>query len=308
MRSSITLTTLLSIALLSTGCDDGESSTTLRASPGTTPDGELEAKPLPAAAQTPVPLLAAPELPSPPSGAPTMIADAWQVWLDGEVVRIQAEAPQWFEHVMTVAPKRARSGAWRLVGPELENQNVTAVLLHRYQTGGESPEVRAAVVAALVPLEGAYAKAIGELLVGEPEALVRIGLVSSLRRASGPEALTALELALTDAEPQVRVTAATIAGRHPQGASLAAPLIDALGDLPEVAVAASRSLGYLKVASATAALTEQLASSDPGLRLASLQAIDRIDPSHAKALSQLSTLLADADPKVARAAQRIASR
>ncbi|MFO7567933.1 MAG: HEAT repeat domain-containing protein [Enhygromyxa sp.] len=304
MRSSITFTTLLSLGLLASfGCvDEAEPN------PTNTRAAEFEAKPLPEAARAPVASVAAPELPSPPSSAPAPVPEAWQAWLDAELTRVQAEAPQWFDHVMTVAPKRARSGSWRLVGPELEDPNVTPVLLHRYQSGGESPEVRAAVVAALVGLEGAHAKVVGDLLTAEPDALVRVGLLSSLRRVPGPEALAALELALADADLQVRVSAAVIAGRHPEGASLAAPLIDALDDEPELALAASRSLGYLRVAPATGALAGLLANPDPDLRLASLQAIDRIDPGHAEGLAELATLVADTDPKVARAAQKIAAR
>ncbi|HLT38733.1 MAG TPA: HEAT repeat domain-containing protein, partial [Enhygromyxa sp.] len=180
--------------------------------------------------------------------------------------------------------------------------------LHRYLTADESPEVKAAVVAALTRTRGDYARVLAELLTTEPDALVRVGMVSSLRRVPGPDAIAAIEVALADADPQVRETAANIAGRHPEGASLAAPLIDALDDLPAIQLAAARSLGYLRVPSATAALTGLLASADADLRLASLQAIDRIDPELAEGLSQLATLTADPDPKVARAAQKIAAR
>lgn len=301
MRSSMIV--LLSIAMLAgTGCvEETEPSTNLRA-------GEFEPKPLPQAAQTPVPAVAAPDLPNPPSNAPAAMPDAWQAWVDAEVSRVQTEAPEWFDHVMTVAPKRTRSGFLRLVGPELEDPSAAPVLLHRYLTGGESPEVQAAVVAALVRTDGSYAKVLVDLLPNEPDALVRIGMVSSLRRVPGPDALAAIELALADVDPQVRVTAANVAGRHHEGASLAAPLIDALDDVPEVQLAASRSLGYLRVPTASPALTGLLTSSDPDLRLASLQAIDRIDPGYAEGLTQLAVLVADADPKVARAAQKIAAR
>jgi HEAT repeat protein len=124
----------------------------------------------------------------------------------------------------------------------------------------------------------------------------------------GADALAALEIALADVDPQVRVAAAIMAGRHPEGASLAGPLIEALDDVPEVQLAASRSLGYLHVESATAALTGLLASGDADVRVSSLQAIDRIDPAYAEGLSQLAALVADADPTDARAAQKIAAR
>ncbi len=309
MRAAMT-TTLFSLALLAgVGCvDEGGEPTTQTRSAASAPT-EFAPAQLSEAATTPAPIVAAPELPSPPAAAPAAIVDQqWQAWVDAEVTRVQAEAPEWFEHVMSVEPKRTRSGFLRLVGPELEDPSAAPVLLHRYLSAGESPEVKAAVVAALVRTNGSYASVLGDLLKTEPDALVRVGMVSSLRRVPGPEAIAAIEVGLADADPQVRMTAANVAGRHTDGASLAAPLIAALDDLPEVQLAASRSLGYLHVESATAALTELLASTDAEVRLSSLQAIDRIDPGYAEGLSQLSVLAADDDAKVARAAQKITAR
>jgi hypothetical protein len=297
--------TLFSLALL-VGCVGDEVEPNTRERSATV---EFEPAKLPETKSTPI--VAAPDLPTPPTTAPAAMPEQWQAWVDAEVTRIQVEAPEWFDHVMTVAPKRTRSGFLRLVGPELEDPSAAPVLLHRYLTAGESPEIEAAVLAALVRTHGAYgsyAKVLVDLLPTEPDPLVRIGMVSSLRRVSGPDALAAIEIALADADPQVRVTAATIAGRHPEGAALADSLIEVLDDLPTVQLAAARSLGYLRVGSATAGLTGLLASSDADVRLSSLQAIDRIDPAYAEGLSQLAALVADADPKVARAAQKIANR
>jgi hypothetical protein len=304
MRSPMTITLFSLALLLSSGCvgDEGDA-------PGTQErSAKFEPAKLPEAASKPAPVVAAPELPAPPSSAPAAMPEQWQAWVSSEVARVQTESPEWFEHVMTVEPKRTRSGFLRLVGPELEDPNAVPVLLHRYLTAGESTEVKAAVLAALVRTQGDYAKVVGDLLGSEPDALVRVGMVSSLRRVPGSDALAAIEIALADADPQVRVAAANVASRHPEGATLAAPLIDALDDLPDVQLAASRSLGYLHVQSATAALAGLLASADADVRLSSLQAIDRIDPAYAEGLTQLAALVGDADPKVARAAQKIASR
>lgn len=307
-RSSLAVLASCSLALLvGFGCvdEDAEPKVDVRAA-----DHQVEFEPaqLSEAATTPAPAVEAPELPAPPSAAPAAIPEQWQGWVEAEVARISGEAPQWFDHVMSIEPKRTRSGFLRLVGPEFEDPSAAPVLLHRYLSAGESPEVKAAVVAALVRTNGSYARVLGDLLKTEPDALVRVGMISSLRRVSGPEAVAAIELGFADVDPQVRTTAAVVAGRHPEGAALAAPLIAALDDLPQVQVAAARSLGYLHVESATAALTELLVSSDAELRLSSLQAIDRIDPGYAEGLSQLSVLVDDADPKVARAAQKIAGR
>jgi hypothetical protein len=300
------ITTVFSLALLSIGCDADE------AQPNTQERSaaavEVAPKQLSAKATASAPTVAAPELPQPPSGAPAAIPKQWQAWLSSEVARVQTEAPEWFEHVMTVEPKRTRSGFLRLVGPELEDPSAAPVLLHRYQTAGERPEVKAAVVAALVRTNGGYAQVIADLLATEADPLVRVGMISSLRRVPGADAIAAIEVGLADADPQVRVAAANVAGRHPDGATLGPALIDALDDLPDVQIAAGRSLGYLRVQSATDALAGMLASPHAEVRLSSLQAIDRIDPAYAKGLSQLGALTADADPTVARAASKIAAR
>ncbi len=316
-----TTTALLSAALLASlvgiACveaSDGGEPTQARAA-----EFEPTKTKLPEAATTPAPKLAAPQLATPPQTRPAPLpaaastqagqaGRAWQPWLDAELARISSEAPEWLAQVMTAEPKLARTGFWRLVGPALEDPNAAPVLLHRYLIADEAPQVRAAVIAALVRTDGDYAGILAELFASEADALVRVAMVSSLRRAPEPDALAVIELGFADADPQVRVAAAVVAGRHPQGAALEAPLIAALEDLPEVRLVAARSLGYLRVEAATPALTEQLASPDPALRLASLQAIDRIDPAAAEGLALLSALVDDDDPKVARAAQRIAGR
>jgi hypothetical protein len=305
-------TTLLALALCTTfGCVDDDSDPQIEARAAESAFDPGPAR-LPASATASTPTLAAPELPSPPSAGPAAIAgQPWRARVTAEVTRVQTDAPAWFDHVMTLEPRRARSGVLRLVGPELEDPSAAPVLLHRYLQAEEAPEVRAAVIAALsrtLADDTDYVGAVTELLASEADPQVRVAMITTLRRAPGPEAIVGLELGLADADPQVRVAAANAAGRHPDGSQLAAPLIAALDDLPEVQLAASRSLGYLHVESATTTLTGLLASDDAQLRLSALQAIDRIDPAVAEGLAQLSVLVTDADPKVARAAEKIAAR
>jgi hypothetical protein len=259
--------------------------------------------------EMPASAIVAPELPSPPSppsAGSSIAAQGWQAWLDAEVARIQAEAPEWFDHVMTLEPKRARSRVMRLVGPALEDPSAAPVLLHRFQTANEPPATKAAVVAALAFTNGSYAAALVDLLQVEPEPLVRVGMIGALQRLGGPEVLAAFELALGDPDAEVRTAAANAIGRHADGASLAAPLIAALDDVGDVQVAAARSLGYLHIEAAIEALSKQLSNADAGVRLSSLQAIDRIDPTRARDLAP--PLVDDADPVVAHAAQSITAR
>lgn len=320
MRSSITTITfgfVLTAGLLSSAaCDSGEDPVSSeRSAELAKSERQTKFKPAPLseAASTPAPAVEAPTIAAPPSTLPKpLISSApqqWQAWVDAELVRVQTEAPRWFAQVMSAEPKRTRSGFLRLVGPALEDPNAAPVLLHRYLSADERPEVQAAVIAALLRTRSdAYTKVIGELLTTEPNALVRIGMLTSLTRKPGADALAALELGLGDADPQVRLTAINLIASHPDGASLAAPMIAALDDVPKVQLAAARSLGYLHADAATDALTGLLTSTHAAVRLASLQAIDRIDPEHAEGLTQLSVLVDDDDPKVARAAAKIAKR
>lgn len=309
LATRITLTAAFALASLGlSACDpDGGDSEELRAAEEL-PKTEYAPAQLSEKATTPAP---APEIaapPQPPADPPAPAPAKWQAWVDAEVSRIESQSPEWFAHVMSVEPQATRSGFLRLVGPELEDPNAAPVLLHRYLEGGDDPEAKAAVVAALGRSGGDYAPALVDLLASEPDATVRVGMVSALRRAEGPAAVEALAIALADPDAEVRLSAAINAGRHEQGAQLAEPLTTALADPePRVQAKAARTIGILKI-EAFEPLKSLLTSEDAEVRLRALQAIDRIDPDYAAGLSLLDELSADSDATVARAAQRIAAR
>ncbi len=252
-----------------------------------------------------------------PASDPAPPSAQWRSWVASEVGRAQAEAPEWAAHVLSVQPKLARSGVLRLVDPALEHPAAAPLLLHRLESGEGAPELRAAIAGALATTGLDTSTIVLELLGSEPEPLVREGLLWALRRGQGPAVIAGLELALADPDPIVRRSAAMHASRFTAGStegteladSLATSLIGALDDVDvDVRLTAARSLGALGVEAAKPALTGMLGASEPKLRLAALQALDRIDPSYAEGLQQLGALQQDSDPKVAAAAAKIASR
>lgn len=293
----LVLSSHLSLALVG-GCDS---------TPDSAPPHERASEPdaaPPSARVTP----RSPELPSPP-GDPSEPGDDWRAWVDTELARATAEAPEWTARVLALVPTQARSGVLRLVDPALEHPAAAALLLHRLTAATEPAEHRPALAAALARTKGPYLAPLVELLAGEADPEVRAALVRCLRRNEGPQVIEALALALADTDPRVRQAAASEVGRATQGAALADPLAQLLTDADaEVRLSTARSLGYLGATAAMPGLTAALASDDARLRLAALQALDRIDPSYARGLAQLDALAADPDAKVAAAAQRIQSR
>jgi hypothetical protein len=245
-----------------------------------------------------------------PPAAPREPGEDWRGWVADELARARSEAPAWTDHVLALDPQPARSGVLRLTDPALEQPAAAPLLLHRLLDASEPATHRPALAAALARTQGPYLVALVDLLRSEADAEVRAALVDCLRRHEGtPLVLDALALALADTDARVRLAAVGAAGRVPEAVALAGALGLALADPdPEVRRSAARSLGYLGASEAKLALSDALASDDAGLRLAALQALDRIDPVYTRGLAQLDALAADDDAKVAAAAQRIRSR
>lgn len=308
LLSTITLMAAMTVGLSACG-DLDRNDDELRAVEPAPSDAEVEFEPANLPEQTPPPAsVDAPDVPEPPAAAPAPMAQDWVAWMETEVERAQTEAPEWYAHVMAMGPRPTRSGFLRFVGPELENANAAPVLLYRYTTGTDDVPTKAALVAALERTGGDYAPALVELMASESEPVIRVGMVAALKRADGPVALQGLELALGDADVDVRTAAAFNIGMRADGAELTSALTAALDDdAPQVVAASARALGFVHAEGVTDELAALLTSGDAEVRLRSLQAIDRIDPAYAGGLD-LAPLMADDDAKVARAASKIASR
>jgi HEAT repeat protein len=283
MRSSLwSMAATCSLALL--GCGEVDPTTSSTSSTrSASPTEELEPATLEPATMVVVPIAE--------SGSPT------------------PESAEWEAHVLAIQPVRARSGVLRLADPALEHPAAAPLLLARLTTGNEPSEVRAALAAALARTEGDFLDAVVELLGTEADPMVRAALVSTLRRAEGPAVIAGLELALVDEDVGVRLAAAIEAGRVSQGEQLAEPLTALLDDADtDVRLSAARSLGYLEAGEGKPGLAILLGDDDARLRLAALQALDRIDPTDTTMLDRIDELLADPDPKVSAAARKIADR
>ena len=177
------------------------------------------------------------------------------------------------------------------------------IFLDRLLHADEDARTRGALIEVCHRSEFSEAEAFYDLLVEEPDARVREGLVWSLQRTElGVEAI---QLGLTDSDPTVRMVAARGAAHRTDGARLQADLVAALSDsAPEVRAGAARSLGVLSLAPTAGDLVPLLGDADAEVRLNALRALDRMGA----AVPHAAGLVADADPKVQRLAQKIQAR
>ncbi|HEY2156747.1 MAG TPA: PVC-type heme-binding CxxCH protein [Isosphaeraceae bacterium] len=137
-----------------------------------------------------------------------------------------------------------------------------------------------------------------EVLRGDSSARARIGALWALYRIDGPAARAAVRAALDDADPGVRLVAATVAGRQrdPEGVGRLVGMLER--DTPAIRREAATALGRIGRTEAVAALLEGLrAGGDRFLEHASIFALISIDDRRATAPG-----LTDPSPNVRRAA------
>ncbi|MCX4241009.1 HEAT repeat domain-containing protein [Paraliomyxa miuraensis] len=294
------LSTLVALALV--GCAGGPDleGPDLRSAPeAVTPAQAAEAATPASSADAPAAATAEPA---------TVAVKEWRPWMEAQVDRLRREQPDTFDAVMALEARPTRAGLLRLTGPAVRNPDAAPILLYRLLSKGESTAVRAAIVEALPRTGGDFSAAAAELMALETAPEVREVLCAALQRAQAPHALEGLALGVADTAARVRAQALRSLGARPDGAQLSEAIIAALTDAdPVVQQEAARASGNLALESATDALRAQLGASSPAVRLHALRALSRIDPAGTKALPELTTLRSDADPKVARLAERLAT-
>ena len=237
----------------------------------------------------------------------TMGAD-WEGFVAAEVERVRQASPERYDAIRQLEPRSTRADLLRFTGDAVRHPDAAPLLLARYLEGNESPQVRAALVEALPRTGGVFGPAVADLLARERDPGVRSVMVHALRRADAPSALAGFELGLADSDAGVRAEAARSIAYHAEGAALAQGLISATNDpSSQVAVAAARSLGVLKVEAAKEPLVGLLGSDDAEVRLHALRALSRIDEDHAASLEQTQALIQDSDPRVAKLAAGLSS-
>ena len=231
----------------------------------------------------------------------------WRVRQQAEVVLVWREAPVTAEAIHTAEPRLTRAGTLRLQDPSLDSPKAAPVLVDRLLH--EPDPLRRAALADAVSRQAAVDPVVLSGLIGaEPDAAVRAQLVWGWREHADAEAaLVGLRVGLRDPDPGVRAQAAAAAGYRDNGADLADDLVKLLDDsAPEVRALAARSLGWLRVDSASQPLVKLLDESSSDVRLAALHALERIDREAAAALPELAPLARDPDPRVVRAAADLA--
>ena len=227
----------------------------------------------------------------------------WRAELSAQMEQARVDEPEAVAAFAQVQPIQNRAGQLFLITPDSEYR--TTLLADRLLNGDDVGEVRTALARQLAPA----GKANPELIVGlfelEEDPLVRSALLYGLRRVDGALALPLIAASLESSDNMERFEAAQVAGMHAEGAQLGAELRAVLADSdPMVRQAAARSLGVHKVASSVDDLAPLLQDESSSVRLAAVNALERIDPTQAAALC--APLVNDANPKVARAAKRLA--
>lgn len=237
--------------------------------------------------------------PTPPAPAPARTTNGpWRDRVSAELTALRASSPQLLTELTQLAPTITRARFVRFTSDAVHDPRAAAVFLDRLSRGGESEEVRAALVEALPRTGGEFADAAVDLVVTETSALVRGSYVFAARRAPAAQAIALIKRGLADSATEVQAEAARTAAAHPSGTRLAAELrVTLTSSDPAVRTEVARTLGILKIADARAALVAMLDDASADVRLESLRAIDRIQPGFAKTLP-LTKLAADDDRRI----------
>ncbi|MFH1468185.1 MAG: HEAT repeat domain-containing protein [Pseudomonadota bacterium] len=229
----------------------------------------------------------------------------WRLRQQAALVLGWRQTPELFARFQVEQPLPAANGMARFRGEDLADARLAPLFLERLlERPGAAEEW--ALIEVLPRTGGDWAEAFVGLMAEEGDPQVRSVLAASMRWAPASAAAEGVRAALADGEGLVRGEAARAVGWRKDGAALAAELIPLLGDAEAYPRAmAARSLGYLKVTSAFEALRPLLGDPDADARLQALHAMERIDEAALKGLPEVSRLVADPDPKVARAAREL---
>lgn len=217
--------------------------------------------------------------------------------------------PQLARDIATGDPGLSRSGqpvfpdaTWRV--PE-----AAGALLVRIAEGGESADVRVGLLDALSRTKGDWAPAVVGLLRHETHPDVRRMMVEILREAPIAQARAGVTLGLSDSDVSVRAAAVRVVGNHFDGAKLGDLAVMGLRDhSPAVRTEAARSIGYAGFTDGFGAVKSLLSDSDSDVRYRALRSLQKLDASTVAGLPELSTLAADADPRISREASLLLGR
>lgn len=209
-------------------------------------------------------------------------------------------------HLRELPPLRTRAGHYRFAVPETEDDGAALVMLERMLKGGESAEIRSALVPAFGSLLRDRAGLALYLYEREAEEQVRARLVAEVKTAQEGVANELLARGVVDSSAAVREISAAMIGYRTPNDTLTSALVQLLTDDTAVVRAMSaRSLGWLHTSSAFEGLTATLDDPDANVRLQALSALNRLDSARLLASPVLDRLCADGDARVASLAKRL---
>lgn len=208
----------------------------------------------------------------------------------------------------TLSPAATRLPALRLLDPRLETPAAAGPLLARLAWGGEAPDVRVALVEALVRTGGDWSPVVVAMFPDEVDVPTRAMMVQVARRAPPADALTLVRQGFADRAAPVRAAAAETCPWVEGHEALDGLVVAALADPdPVVRAEAARSAGWMEIASSWSPIVKLLGDADAGVRLQALRALQRLDPADAAGLPEVEVLKRDKDLKVQRAAAEAAA-
>lgn len=242
-----------------------------------------------------------------PVGLPQLSQSAdWRVRQQAAAIAAWQSDPELAERAWGVQPLETRAGFLRFSDPALRDSGMAPVLVERLLTLGEPEGVRMALVDLLPRAGGDWSSALSAAYPTEDQPGVRMLMVETARRAAPDDARELVTLGASDSAQTVRAAAMRLAPRL-DDSTLADLVLAGLSDTaPQVRADAARSAGWMALDGARQPLSGLLSDADSDVRLSALRALEKLDPAALRAHPQLSALQADADPRVARAAQSAA--
>lgn len=226
----------------------------------------------------------------------------WENWDNIELCQTEHEQ---CHAIFEASPKATRNPSiQRFSDPNLKDAKWTRLHIQRLKNPDEPLETRLALLDLVAHSKGDWEAGV-LFLLEDPAPEMRVLLVQSTKFASADFALKVFPALAKDEDPAVR-TAVYRNLRWNEVDEYRDLFISGLQDENEqVQLSAIRGIGWNRIPVNTELLTPFLAHENPELRLYSLRTIHRINPTEAKSLPQLKSLVQDSNEKVAREAKRI---
>ncbi|MFK7926675.1 MAG: HEAT repeat domain-containing protein [Myxococcota bacterium] len=213
---------------------------------------------------------------------------------------VRANHPQDAARIDAIQPALDRSGAARFVGMEADHRFAS---LHLQQALDDGLDLNVRQAHARFAAQAGLDADLMNHAIGVAPASVRSALYSGMLRTDLKDASRFLAEALSDEDLSVREAAISVLGRRPDARNFGAALAQATSDeAVSVRKMAVRALGWHGLTAQKPAVIALLTDVSADVRVASLRALRRLDPTAASA--QASRMANDVDPRVRAEVQR----